>query len=178
MKENIKFYSQMGQDQIVVNLFKGKTNGTFLDIGCGDPENINNTLTLEKYFSWTGLSIDLNEEVVKEWESIRSESKFLLTNALEIDYASVLRENNLPLHVDFLSIDLEPPTITFDVLKKIPLNEITFNVIAYEHDGYRMGHEFKQNTRDYIQSFGYVLFKELNNQDDIYLHNSFVDSYK
>ena len=48
MNEQLEFYSQIGQDQIVFSLFKGKRNGTFLDIGCGSPKHINNTYFLEK----------------------------------------------------------------------------------------------------------------------------------
>lgn len=35
-----------------------KRNGTYVEIGCHDPEYINNTYVLEKYFNWTGISLD------------------------------------------------------------------------------------------------------------------------
>ncbi len=48
MNEQLEFYSQIGQDKILFRLFKEKENGTFLDIGCGQPDHINNTYFLRK----------------------------------------------------------------------------------------------------------------------------------
>jgi len=40
-----------------------------------------------------------------------------------------------------------------------------------------MGDEFKQNTRDFLASKGYVFIHELNNQDDVYLSQEFFDQH-
>ena len=50
--------SQAGQDLFVVAMLQGKTNGTFLEIGGGDPIDCNNTWLLEHFFNFTGDSID------------------------------------------------------------------------------------------------------------------------
>ena len=75
--------SQLGQEVFVLNQTEHKKNGTFLDIGGGHPELINNTITLEKEHSWTGISLDVGppythecdklttEEYVELWESKR-----------------------------------------------------------------------------------------------------------
>ena len=178
MNEQIKFYSQIGQDFIVASLMRHKTSGTFLDIGCNHPENINNTYALEKYLGWRGVSIDFDERWSHDWEHVRPQSKFILSDATKIDYLNLLEENNLPVEIDFLSLDVDPPDITFDVLKILPLDKIKFNIIAYEHDGYRMGEEFKNETRKYISDYDYLLFRELNNQDDIWVHSSFAENFK
>ena len=178
MNKQIKFYSQIGQDYIAISLLKGKLGGTFLDIGCGHPERINNTLALEKEFSWTGLSIDIDKEYEKYWKESRPDSNFMIANALELDYDLLLEDGTISSDIDFLSLDLEPPSVTFDALKRIPFDKIKFNVIACEHDGYRMGEEFKEEMREYLKSHDYILFKELNNQDDVWLHSSFVEEYK
>jgi len=39
-------YSQAGQDLFVLMCLDGKENGTFLDLGCHHPSNINNTYLL------------------------------------------------------------------------------------------------------------------------------------
>jgi len=45
-------------------------------------------------------------------------------------------------------MDLDPWDVTFEVLKKIPLDNIKFSVILYEHDGYRSGDEFKTKNKN------------------------------
>lgn len=52
--------AQGGQDLFVVAMTQGKHNGTWLEIGCGDPIRINNTYLLEKRFNWSGTSIDVD----------------------------------------------------------------------------------------------------------------------
>ena len=152
MSEKLKFYIQKGQDKILFRLFNEKENRTFLEIGCGLPDHIKNTYFFEKNLNWKGLSLDLNDKIVEDWKHHRPDSKLILVNALNVDYLKLLEENNFPTKIDFLSLDLEPWDVTFDVLKKIPLEKIQFNCIAYEHDGYRSGDEFKQKTRTYLES--------------------------
>jgi len=51
--------SQAGQELFVIAMTQGRRNGTWLEIGCGDPIRSNNTYLLEKRFGWTGTSIDM-----------------------------------------------------------------------------------------------------------------------
>jgi hypothetical protein len=50
--------SQAGQDLFVLAMHAFKTNGVFLEIGCGHPRHNSNTWLLETYFGWSGISID------------------------------------------------------------------------------------------------------------------------
>lgn len=50
--------SQSGQDRWVIELFQGKRNGYFLEIGGGDGLWISNTLLLEKEFGWNGILVE------------------------------------------------------------------------------------------------------------------------
>lgn len=50
--------SQAGQDLFVIAMTQGKQQGTWLEIGCGDPIRSNNTYLLEKRLAWNGISID------------------------------------------------------------------------------------------------------------------------
>ena len=182
--------SQIGQDNFVIRALNGKKNGTFVDIGCFHPTEINNTVVLEQDYGWTGINIDIfadgeHEDKDKEWEFgntkmsktfsewavHRPEAVVVKADALVTDYSSLFKEHKLPKTIDYLSIDLEPPETTFDAFKLLPLNEYKFNVITYEHDGYRMGQEFIDETRHYITSFGYVLAACVGNQDDFYIHH-------
>lgn len=53
------FYSQCGQDSFLENtIFKGFTNGIFVDIGAHDGKWINNTLYFEEQHNWTGINVE------------------------------------------------------------------------------------------------------------------------
>ena len=53
------FYSQDNQDKYLEeNIFKGYTNGIFVDVGSHDGISINNTLYFEKNNNWTGINIE------------------------------------------------------------------------------------------------------------------------
>jgi FkbM family methyltransferase len=53
------FYSQDDQDKYLEqNIFKGYTNGVFVDVGAHDGISINNTLYFEKNNNWTGINIE------------------------------------------------------------------------------------------------------------------------
>ena len=55
-----KSYSMLGEDLVVKNFFKKKTNGTYVDVGCYHPIDGNNTHLLFKN-GWNGINIDLNK---------------------------------------------------------------------------------------------------------------------
>ena len=64
-----KNYSESFQDIFVLQCFNGKKNGTYLEIGAGNPISGNNTYLLSDKFGWEGLSIDYgyddwNDDVV------------------------------------------------------------------------------------------------------------------
>ncbi len=59
---NFKFFfynSQFGEDKKIIELFKEKKNGTYLDLGCFHPIRQNNTYLFHKQ-GWKGINIDLN----------------------------------------------------------------------------------------------------------------------
>ena len=62
--------------------------------------------------------------------------------------AEKLIENNLPLHINYLSCDIDPTCNTYSALKKIIEEGISFDFISFEHDEY-----FRKNctndTNDY-----------------------------
>lgn len=54
-----KQYSQWGEDKFIVEFFKEKKNGVYLDIGCFNPFMYSNTCLLYKK-GWSGINIDIN----------------------------------------------------------------------------------------------------------------------
>jgi len=118
----MKSYSQNNQDNLVLEYLNNKTQGFFLDIGCCYPKTINNTYLLEKEFGWDGISIDIHDFIEpngETWDNLRK-SKRIIKDALQIDYLELLKENNAPKTINFLSMDLEPPDLTLECLSKIP----------------------------------------------------------
>ena len=131
--------SQMGQDAFVIEQLKSKKNGIYVEIGAGEPVSINNTVVLEKDFGWTGISLDVGPGILSNglvtticgmecvsgytaiWNDNRS-NPLVICDATNIDYDVLFKEYNLPQHMDYLSVDLEPPEITFEALKIIPFD--------------------------------------------------------
>jgi hypothetical protein len=173
-------YSQIGQDVFVLNILKNKLNGLFLDIGCGEPVKINNTFLLENNYSWKGINIDLNSDYTKLWESSnRKNSKFLLHDALTVNYDKIitdlLKENNRD-RIDYLSMDLEPPAITLEALKKLPLDKYRFSVITFEHDLYRNNQHLLEESREIFEKYNYKLaVSNINNQEDWWIDPTVID---
>jgi len=172
----MKSYSQNNQDNLVLEYLNNKTQGFFLDIGCCYPKTINNTYLLEKEFGWDGISIDIHDFIEpngETWDNLRK-SKRIIKDALQIDYLELLKENNAPKTINFLSMDLEPPDLTLECLSKIPFDEYTFNAILFEIDDEREPNfeHRKKESRKRLQSKGYVLLGNIGGQDDFYVHQS------
>ena len=151
----MKTYSQERQDLFVVEQTKGKRNGVFLDIGCAHPIQINNTYLLETEYGWSGICIDLDSSHNEAWKSRLA--TFLNQNALTIDYEELIGNIAVGGVIDYLSLDLEPPSVTHECLFKIPFDKYKFSVLTYEHDRYREGDTFRNSSRDYLKSKGYRL---------------------
>jgi hypothetical protein len=167
------FWAQCQQDQCVLQLLNQKRGGTFVDIGCMDPQWMSNTCTLEQEFGWSGVGVEIDDSFVSRWK-IRPKTKFYLQDALTADYERIFAESNLPPVIDYLSLDLEPPNLTLECLYKIPFDKYIFNVITFETDHYREDFrhfEIQRLSREYLSGKGYVFLQEIG-QDDLWIHNS------
>ena len=114
-RPDIQHGAQIEQDRYVLALLGGKRNGTFVDIGCGTPTINSNTFLLESEYGWSGIAID----VLDQWDSLRwadrRAARHIVADAATIEWANLFSET-FTSEIDFLSLDLEPPAITFDVL--------------------------------------------------------------
>jgi hypothetical protein len=167
-KEN---YSQAEQDLFVLMCLNGKKEGSFLDLGCHEPININNTFLLESKFNWNGVSIDINPEVIQKYSNTRK-CKTYTQDATKVDFDTILK-NYTSKHIDYLSLDLEPAPATFEALKNIPFDKIEFSVITYEHDKYRFGDTYKNLSKKILEKNGYKIICS----DVLYCGNIFEDWY-
>lgn len=152
-----KNYSEAYQDLFVLGVLDGKENGTYLEIGSGDPTYGNNTFLLEKYFGWKGVGLDLEPQFV-EWHRQYRKNTVLHKNALEVDYQLLLSNLSKDGTVDYLQIDCDPPEVSYEVLKRIPFDLWKFGVVTYEHDYYHdKTQPYRELSRDYLKKHGYVL---------------------
>ena len=166
-------YSQLCQDLFVLTMLDGKRNGTFLEIGCGDPLFGSNTKLLEE-FEWTGVSIDIEQRHGGEFAKQRTCS-FIAADATQMDFDTLVSHD-----FDYLQIDIEPPLNSLCVLLRIPFYKHRFGVITFEHDAYRST-GVRERSRNYLRSLGYVLvvgdiaINRYDSCEDWWVHPSLVD---
>lgn len=69
---NILSYSQYKQEEFVLNYFKNKTNGTFIELGGLDGIRHSNTYLLENKYNWNGLIIEPSHSLYIELKNNRN----------------------------------------------------------------------------------------------------------
>jgi len=149
-------FSQVCQDLFVLAALDGKKNGTYLEIGAAHSFKNSNTALLEK-FGWNGVGVEYKPELA-ETHKLERRNKVLCTNALEINYEKLLKDNFNEDVIDYLQIDIEPSNNTFEALLLIPFDKYKFRVITYEHDHYvDMTRKYRDKSRRYLRSMGYTL---------------------
>ena len=163
-------YAQVYQDLFVLTVLNGKQNGSYLELGSNDPFYNSNTALLETVFNWKGLSIELDQSLVNEFNSKRK-NLALCKNALDVDYKQLLENYGFDNIIDYLQVDCDPPNISFEALKKVLKSGFKFRVITFEHDFYADS-SIKQLSRDLLISQGYellvndVAFNKINSFED------------
>lgn len=153
-------YSQVLQDVFILSLLKGKQNGLYFEIGAGNPQFISNTYLLSTKFGWQGLSLDCVEEYQHSWAQHRSNDKFVLCDALTVDYQQLLDENyNGQTVLDYLQCDIEPSVNTLTALKRLPHEQYRFRIITFETDLYAGGDSVwvRDESRQFLSNLGYEL---------------------
>lgn len=173
--------SNLHQDMFVLAALNGKTSGTYLEIGCNDPIVISNTYLLENTFGWKGVSIDIVDRHVTNFNANRSNPAYC-QDALTADYVALTQSAGLGNVIDYLSVDAEPPAVTFAALKQIPHDVLKFRVITFEHDYYTgsEGHRIRLESRSYLTALGYELVvndvaSHGCSVEDWYVHPEYVD---
>jgi len=150
-------YAQSMQDLFVISILNGKQNGTYLEIGGGHPNNGNNTFLLETIFNWSGLALEKDVSLVKKYNAIRK-NKCIEQDALIADYDSLIKEVSSEKIIDYLQLDIEPATNTYEALTKVPFDKYKFRVITYEHDYYAdITQTCREMSRKYLKDLGYKL---------------------
>lgn len=174
-------HGQAYQDLFVLSCLDGKRDGTYLEIGSAGPYYGNNTAILEEEFGWFGFGVDFDEKFVNDYRSKRN-NPILQQNALEIDYDLLLEGYAKDGIIDYLQLDCEPSSITYEIMTKIPFDKYKFAVITYEHDHYQdRTKSYRKKSREYLTSRGYELVvSDVSNDgnssfEDWYVHPDLVD---
>jgi hypothetical protein len=154
----IQNYSEAYQDMFVLTLLNGKKNGSYVEIGSGHPTYGNNTYLLEKDFGWKGVSLDISEDFVKAHNDQRSHT-CVLKDATTVNYSKFLDGLGFGNDIDYLQIDCDPPSVSYQVLLSIPFDSRRFGIITFEHDHYTDPNSgYREKARKYLESYGYKLF--------------------
>ena len=139
--------SQFRQDEAIWLLTGCKTDGTFVDIGCGQPETHSNTCALER-LGWTGVCLDNEKDGPIEWDR---KSWFIKADAREFDW-SESRHSAVP---DYLSVDVDEATP--EALRRfLWLSNAKPYLATIEHDFYQAPPKRREEVRGAMLAFGYV----------------------
>ena len=66
----LSYYSQIGQDRIVLKILKNKKDGFFIDIGANDGVTFSNTKYMEE-LGWNGICVEPNPDMFEKLEKAR-----------------------------------------------------------------------------------------------------------
>ena len=170
-----KNFSQTFQDMFVLSMLDGKTKGTYLEIGAADPFHGSNTALLEQ-LGWKGTSLEILPHEVEKFKAHRK-NEVILCDATKVDYKKLITSN----YVDYLQVDCEPPSTTFEILKMLPFDSVDFGVITYEHDHYTdVKGVYRELSRKYLTERGYVLVvgniapDNISAYEDWYVHPKYI----
>ena len=175
----IQWRSQLRQDLFVALMFDGLRDGSFVDIGAGHPEQISNTVVLEREFGWSGILCDIEHGDALRRE--RGKDNIVLYDALRFErsnwnaYLEMIQDDDG--FIEFLSLDIEPPDATLEVMVRLPMDKFRFRIAMIEHDCYRdeNGPLRRELVRTYMAWRGYLLVCELGSAshgqiEDWYIH--------
>lgn len=177
-------YSQVYQDFFVLTVLNGKRNGLYLEIGSEEPKYKSNTYLLESKFDWKGVSVEIDEPEVMRFRTERS-NPVICADATQLDYSLILKRLNFPTDIDYLQIDTEPSSTSFEVLLTIPFDTYRFAVVTFEHDhSVDFSRTYREKSRKYLRSLGYVLIvpdvgpTDWYSLEDWWVHPELVDVKK
>jgi hypothetical protein len=180
IKNNFKKCSQAKQDHFAFDIVG--PNGTYIEIGANRPGKGSNTYNLEVAAGWKGFSVELDTKWQAAWnECAERKNPIYWQDAITFDYEKTLANNSLPKHINYLSCDIEPPINTFNALKRVIEQGISFDVISFEHDQYQCDEDFHTVANTFLSRYGYkvavydVYFKNPTNTFETWFIKDTVD---
>lgn len=172
MKNNFLKCSQAKQDHFAFDI--SGPSSTYIEIGANRPVKGSNTYNLEVIAGWKGFSVELDKKYQKDWSvCLERKNQVYWTNAIEFDYATALQENGLPKHINYLSCDIEPPVNTFNALKRVIEQGISFDFISFEHDQYQCEEDYHTIANNFLSDYGYKIAVY-----DVYFKNNPANTFE
>ncbi len=77
----MKYYSQINQDEYVLDFYQSKKDGYFVDIGANDGITLSNTKALED-LGWKGICIEPDEKTFDNLKSNRTDNSICVNKAV------------------------------------------------------------------------------------------------
>jgi FkbM family methyltransferase len=196
-KKMINSYSQVGQDNWVIEMLGGKKKGFFLDVGAYDGVKFSNSYMLELNYNWSGLLIEAHPSNYKKLKSTRSSDciNCAITDSIGFvkidghgDTSSKISETghkiesttfkelfercDIPNLIDYMSLDIEGYESTS--LKEFPFQTHICSLITVEHNLYLGDDSNKKSIKETLLKNGYEIVKENVTSDGL----PFEDWYK
>ena len=166
--------SREHQDLFILSVLDKKSDGVYVEIGAQHFRYGSNTYLLEKDFSWTGLSVEINKDLCDSFNKNRV-NPCVAVDGTAADYEGLFTQYLLPAHIDFLQLDIDPYHQTFKALQQIPFEKRSFSIITYEHDAYRGGAKERLASRELLASLGYTLVMRDVMHDDVMFEDWYVN---
>ena len=156
----MKYNSQAreNQDRFILSVLDSKRDGTYVEVGGYLPVDWSNTFLLELQFGWRGVSLEYYNNFSSQWNGVRN-NPCITCDATKVDYNELFEEHSLPKVIDFLQLDIDPASSTFEVLKRIDFDSYSFRVVTFEHDVYSEPDNVKirEESRNILMDNGYTL---------------------
>jgi FkbM family methyltransferase len=140
----MKYYSQVGQDKYLnEKVFKGKTNGFFVDIGAHDGVTFSNSLFFEETLGWNGLCIEPNPTVFTKLEKAREcilENCCIADKEGEVEFLcgvgrtemlSGIKENYDPRHLNRMQREVQ---VYGGSINNIKVKSMPLHVLCEKHN--------------------------------------------
>jgi len=183
----VKYNGQAEQDKFVCNILNNKTDGFFIEVGSHTPIDINNTYLLESSLNWTGIMFEFQRKRFERmYKKHRPNSNHVFGDAQQHNYREIFNTYNAPQNIDYLQLDIEPPSKTLNVLKALDgqvMGDYKFATVTFEHD-YCHAKDVgpRKESRKILKDRGYYLvFGDITNKEprwvyeDWYVHPDLVD---
>jgi FkbM family methyltransferase len=86
-------YSQLNQDVDVIQFYKNKENGYFIEIGANDGINLSNSYLLEKNYNWKGICVEPIPDIFNKLKNNRPNS--ICVNKAIYSYSDIILKFNI-----------------------------------------------------------------------------------
>ena len=133
-------------------------NGTYVEIGAHLPQKYSNTYALEVDHGWHGYGVELDESFRPHWQGCKERvNPICWGDALTFDHNHQRQQQGLPLRMNYLSCDIDPPEATLEAMERVIGQGLVFDCITYEHDRYCYpgGVELEHRATLFLEAHGY-----------------------